>query len=849
MVGRAGELAGIDAALSRLGAGPWVLELVGEPGIGKTLLVKELLARVHGPLVVSGRAAITAVLADHVAEAELSKAQRAALASVFPQLGPASDVEPYRVHRAMRALLETLAKPDGLVLVIDDLHLADEDTASLVAHLLRHPPVAPILMVLAYRPAQLPARIAAAIEQAAGDVERIAVGPLTVDAVGELLGVNPAQAEELFRESGGNPYYLGLLTGAPADTLFEALSPAARLVCRSAAVAGDPFDPTLVAAIAALDIPDTLDALDELLADDLIRAETDERGMRFRHPLVRRSAYQDSDPAWRSEAHSRAEAELARRHAPAVSRAHHIALAAKVDAVDTLVRAAKSIMPDDPAIAAEWLQVALGLLPAGESRGHVLMMAGEALAISGKLTESRELLRSALAQPTAAAALLYARVTRLLGAYDEARTVLLAALGSGDAKLKLELVLNSVARGEFGKDVELLGDVLAEARRTHDRMLEAAALALRSWSVYMAGDLAGAIESCDAAKALFDGLPDGELAGWIELAGWLSHAERFLDRFDDALRHVERGITLAKASGRKHVLTSLLAHRANVLRWLGRFEEALQSAEEGVETAVSPHLRGVALQVWSRIQLLAGNSAEAIRIGRLAAGDGQDWWSRNAAKSLALALSEVDQAIEVLGGPELTAIEPLSRPIHYEDLVRADLANGNIDRARDWARRAEQTADPRLPTRSGLAHLAWAQVLLASGEDASAHAEAAAALLDHFDLGRACLVWARAVPADAIKHFERAAALFVACGTPALAAQATRELRQLGRREAGSAALTARELQIAELVADGNSNRQIAAALVISERTVGTHLSRIYAKLGISSRSALAAQRTRAEEG
>jgi DNA-binding CsgD family transcriptional regulator/tetratricopeptide (TPR) repeat protein len=637
----------------------------------------------------------------------------------------------------------------------------------------------------------------------------------------------------------------------------------ARLVSRSAAVAGDPFDPTLVAAIAGLDVTTTLAALDDLLARDLIRAEAEERGMRFRHPLVRQAAYDHSDHEWRSQAHSRAAAELAKRDAPVALRAHHTALAAQagdMDAVDTLVRAAAATMPDAPGTAAEWLHVALGLIPPGTPRQHVLLQAGQAFAITGKLTESRNLLRIALSETDdvaarATAATLYGMVMRLLGAHTEARAVLLAELASGDARLKLELVLGSIARGEFGQDVELLDDVLAVARDSHDRMLEAATLALRSWSVYLAGDLAEAVRSCDAAKAMFDGLSDGELAGWVELALWLSHAERFLDRFDDAFRHVERGIALARATGRKHVLTSLLAHRANLLRWLGRFEDACQSAEEGVDAAVSAALRGIALQVWSRILVVGGSPADAARIGRLATGDELDWWSRNAVKSLALALSEVDhadrmdQVMTVLGGPDLPAIEPLSRPIHYEELVRADLATGHVDRAREWARRAEETAHPGLPTRVGLAHLAWAHVLLASGEDASGRAEAAAALLDHFDLGRAHLAWGRAVSKDAVGHFERAAALFTACGAPLLATQAIRELRQLGRRAAGSDVLTARELQIAELVANGSSNRQIAAALVISERTVGTHLSRIYAKLGVSSRAALAAQQTRAEDG
>jgi DNA-binding CsgD family transcriptional regulator len=312
----------------------------------------------------------------------------------------------------------------------------------------------------------------------------------------------------------------------------------------------------------------------------------------------------------------------------------------------------------------------------------------------------------------------------------------------------------------------------------------------------------------------------------------------------------------------------LLAHRANLLRWLGRLDEARECAEQAAALAGSQGSRLIqraALVVWSRVQLITGDAEAAVRIGQSSPGgldDEQDWWSRHAAKSVALALTQIDrvdrmdQVMTALGGPDLTAAEPLSRPIDYEELVRADVTVGQLERAQDWARRAERAASPALPTRIGLSQLAWANVHMARGETQAARtrAQAAAAAFERagarFDVGRSLMAWGRAAAAagdsaDAIVQFERATGLFTESGAPILAAQATRELRQLGRRAAGSETLTARELEIAELAADGKSNRQIAEALVISERTVGTHLSRIYAKLGVSSRAALAAQRTR----
>ncbi|NRN65983.1 LuxR family transcriptional regulator [Kibdelosporangium sp. 4NS15] len=907
LLGRADEVARFTAALNRLGGKPWIFEVVGEPGIGKSHLLDEVRARAldHGALVLGARSTeltqrvpfrtITTALTGHVSAADLGKAHRSALASLFPELGPEpATVERYRIHRAARALLDSLAKPSGLVLILDDVHWLDDATAELLAHLMRHPPVGPILTVLSYRPAQASAQVTAAIDQAtkAGEAERIVLAPLSVDDFAQLLGpdVPRARCVDLHRGCGGNPYYLRLLTSPSGSTAerslvdeLTGLPAVVRLVARAAAVAGDPFEPSLVAAIADVDTRSALEALDDLLARDLIRADG-ERRLRFRHPLVRRFVYLDGDEAWGTLAHGRAAAELAKQDAPVAVRAHHTALAARagdLDAISTLVRAAGSTMTEVPATAAQWLQVALDLLPPGEPRlrQRLLTMTGRALAITGRLAESRDLLRTALAElpredaeTRIVAATLCGMVERLLGEQEAAHALLLAELPDGthtigSARLKLEVVLNSVARGEFGQHIDLVDEVLDFAGRSADRVLEAAALALMSWASYLAGDLVKSIESCDAAKSLFDGLPDGEIGEWIELVIWLSHAEGALDRLDDALRHIDRGIALATTTGRAYVVPQLLVRRALMLRWLGKLDEASRHAQDGAALALdqgSRPIRGMALMVISRTRLVAGDPAGAAEAARSAMdrlNDDPTSPSDSARQVLALTTGQPDRMdvlMDVLGGPDLAKVDRYSRPLRYEELTNADVADGHVERARQWAWRAEQATHPDLPICVGVAHLAAAKAELGAGNNrlAKTHALAAVEAFERvaarFDVGRAYLTCGRASAAlgesaNAVSEFEKAAALLTAAGAPILAAQATRELRQLGRRTAGSETLTARERQIAELVAAGRSNRQIAEALVISERTVGTHLTRIYAKLGVSSRAALAAQRTRRE--
>jgi len=109
---------------------------------------------------------------------------------------------------------------------------------------------------------------------------------------------------------------------------------------------------------------------------------------------------------------------------------------------------------------------------------------------------------------------------------------------------------------------------------------------------------------------------------------------------------------------------------------------------------------------------------------------------------------------------------------------------------------------------------------------------------------------ARGEHASAIAELQHAERTLFACGARREAAAAARELRRLGQRtpsrirravqRSGLAALSRRENEIAAAVASGKTNREIAAALFLSEKTVGNHLTRIFEKLDVHSRAALA---------
>jgi DNA-binding NarL/FixJ family response regulator len=108
---------------------------------------------------------------------------RALSSRVFPALrelaagaGSAPQDERYRTHRAIRQLLELLAARKPLVLLLDDLHWADSGSVELLGSLLRRPPAASVLIVIALRPNQVPARLALSLDLAArgGVLSRLA---------------------------------------------------------------------------------------------------------------------------------------------------------------------------------------------------------------------------------------------------------------------------------------------------------------------------------------------------------------------------------------------------------------------------------------------------------------------------------------------------------------------------------------------------------------------------------------------------------------------------------------------------------------------------------------------------
>ena len=275
LVGRVEEREALDRAIAVVEDGhAGALSIVGAPGIGKSRLLAELAERAdaRGHLVLAGSASelerdlpfgvFVDAIDDYLESLDprrlerLEKEVRVELARVFPSLaGPRAESaeeaplqdERYRTHRAVRILLETLAtKP--LIVVLDDFHWTDSGSIELVGALLRRPPAARVLMVLGYRPRQLPDRLRDELGRAQrnGTLTRIDLEPLSLDDARELLGasVPPSMEVALYEESGGVPFYLEQLARVSSGSERR---PAAQSGSGTLGAAGVP--PMVVAAL------------------------------------------------------------------------------------------------------------------------------------------------------------------------------------------------------------------------------------------------------------------------------------------------------------------------------------------------------------------------------------------------------------------------------------------------------------------------------------------------------------------------------------------------------------------------------------------------------------------------
>jgi ATP/maltotriose-dependent transcriptional regulator MalT len=947
LVGRDRELGELEHALGQVGHGePWSVQIAGEPGIGKSRLLEELCRRAEtrGYLVLEGRSAeferdipfglIVDALNDFVGSLapptlrSLDEDVKLELATVFPALPrpeaeagtPGQGSDRYRLHYAIRTLLQRLTERRPMLLALDDVHWADAGSVEVLTHLLRRFN-GPLLTAVGYR--HVPAHLLAALELPAvsGRVTRIDLAPLSQEDADRLMGeTDEATRAVVFAESGGNPFYIEQLaragsprrlrssddpaqpgTAVPRTVLASirreliGVSAEGQLALGAAAVAGEMFEPELVAAIADRSAEDALAALDELLRFDFIRPTEAPRRFRFRHPIVRRAVYDGMPRGWRIGAHSRAAAALAAAQAPSSVRAHHVESSATPgdeQAIAVLVQAGRDAAPRAPETAGRWLLAATRLLPPGgsnERRVALMTEAASALTAAGAydealrvLGEASRLLPAERSRERAEMAGRIAFAKRMSGRPLESRALVMRTLRSvppgtaSAAALTMELAVDHYWRGEFDSMHDLAREVLSGAEgRPEQRLITAWAAGLCSMASSSLGRATEALAELELAKTAFATLSDEQLAKRIDVAGYVAQAASAVERPDDALECARRGLRVAETTGQSPYIPGQLVIEANALFMKGRIADAVAVAETATDAAVLTGNDQFAVwSLWTDTVVCsdAGDTSRALASAREAVTRSarltETYFSSLSRLHLAAALLAAGDARDArveLGEFEAGSAQGLLdlRGGHgWELLVGTQLALGDIEAAARSAETAETRArSTSLPHRTATALCARAAVLRAQDDTDAAIslAREAAALGRSVDnpllVARArALIGAGLAAADlngATAELEAAERAFWAVGALREADAAAQELRRLGRRRprrirtaarsSSADALSAREREVAVLVAAGKRNRDVAAALFLSEKTVESHLARIYDKLGVRSRAALAA--------
>ncbi|WP_028061064.1 ATP-binding protein [Candidatus Solirubrobacter pratensis] len=905
LVGRERELEALRAGL-RNRAGAALLVIEGAPGIGKTrlLLAAAGAARDGGARVLTARAGelerelpfgvIRQLLEPALSPELLTGAAALAAPALEPRPAPAPlvfDAPPgaagFAVLHGLYWLIANLAAATPLVLAVDDLHWADAPSLRALAYVLARIEGVDAQLCVALRPHEPgadDALVAAVLRSAPSRVVR--PGPLSLAATAALMGdADPEFVAACHTAAGGNPLLLGVHLRALAEAGVEPVAASAGLVsgivpgglaaavrrrlqrigpdatpvARALAVLGDDADPSHVAALAGVErAGDALEALQRSAV--LARC----RPPAFGHPLVRAAVAADIPAADRARLHRDAARALAAAGAePERPAAHLLEVdpAGEAWVVDTLSAAADAAAARGaPEVAARLLRRALAEPPAPERRFALLMLAGGAEAQAGDPGAMAHLREAADAAPDPEARVTAVlALTCMLGVNGDLRggvEVLqreLAGVGRADLRLSLEAELVNMARLDVATRPLAL-DVLArlperlEGGRT-GCMLNAT---LATEAVARGESRADAQELAERALAggwLFDSaFQYAHPASVLMLVGRYAHARAAWDDF--ITRATRRGDVISVSWGH--------AFRAGV-RWrAGALGDALADAELAIGVQELGLAASFALAYKAEALLLRGELAQAREaLARAPAVGAQlnDALLLAARGRLHLAEGRAGQALEELRevGRLLERWEVANSTMApwQAAAVQALVALGELDEAAALAGRAIEEArrwgDPWL-----LGQALRARALTAPAGARRAVLQDAAAILrdSEAELELACTLLALGAcesGAAAREHLADALDLAVRCSSPALADQARAALVRAGARprraaRSGRAALTATEERVARMAARGPTNREIAQALFVTEKTVEAHLSSAYRKLGIRARAELAAQ-------
>ncbi|WP_405534404.1 AAA family ATPase [Streptomyces sp. NBC_00075] len=803
------------------------------------------------------------------------------------------------VRVAVLEVLRALAAAGPVLLVVDGLQWLDEPTAEVLAFAVRRVEGLGIRMVATERVAEgeQPERLRCCPPDTVelpvpplGDDEvahlvRTTVGaeppPGVLRAIQDTAAGNPSYAQELARAAPRDPVPFGRPLPVPRrlrDRLLDRTRSLPQPAQHTLLVTSAAAHATLTL-LRAAGLPDP--AADLAAAERIGVAEADAHGtVRFRHPLLRAAVYADAPEHGRREAH----ALLARAATEPVEQARHLALAHPYEdetTARTLMSAAEAVRRDGtPDAAFELAGLAALRTPADrpEERADRLLAAAEYACDGGLSEEAARAARTVLAGSGSARRRARARVILLRnagqaleGTRDLIEEGLRDAAGDPEAEAWLHYwaAVRGLLCGELADAARHARRAARQGRSVGDTDTRIGALATLARVLSLAGEPVAADAALEEALALAGGADAGpDSWGLIRMRAILALDS---DRVVEAGERVTRLLAeIGAFAGVEETVATLVAltriqvragHCGEALRTAARCSRTLTGT--GVQTA--PALYAAALAATA-----GGTAEEARRLAeqavRASEADGDRLFLLRALAVLgqaqlldgdprgAAAAVETLQRVKRLGEAMCAADPPL---LHwYADLAEALVVLGETDAAGAVLQDARTRVSRDAPG-SVLAALDRAEGLreaaLGRAKEGALRLRTAVDRLRRLplpvELVRALIalgtVERRARHRSAARTVLREAAeTATRIGAAPLAARARDELVRLdaGDRagEAGGPELTPTEARIAELVGGGATNREVAARLFISVKTVEGALSRVYRKLGVRSRTALA---------
>ena len=881
-----------------------VLVIRGEAGVGKSALLEDARERGSDMRVLSCAGVEAESALPFAALHQLLRPVLRHLEKVPPHqadalrgalgLAAARGDDRFLVYLAVLSLLAEAAEQRPLLCLVDDAHWLDDASADALVFVARRLDAEGIVLLFAAREGE-------AREFDAPELAELRLAGLDADAAAALLdrhagnSLSPETRARLIEATGGHPLALlelpstlseaqlagfePLLTPLPVSARLERaflarvreLPEETQRLLLVAATDDTGELSTVLRGAARLDVgAEALDAAEEAGLATL-------RGtvLELRHPLVRSAVYQGAPLSKRQAVH-RALASVLEGEAEADRRAWHRAAASvgpDPAVVEELEQAAVRARRRSGFVAASLAYERAAALTLDENEcARLLTAAAESAWFGGRLERTRMLLERA--RPLASEPLQRADIDRYLGLVEltggvpaEACRLLVrsaAAVASVDGERALQLLNLASVAAFYADDVAAAVTIAALAREVdvEDAPFARALVELLvGLGAHYAGDLPRAAASLRSALS-FEAELEGDALDARRVALLFGGRAAFYLGDDEAARRsAQLAADQMRAEGALGLLTPILPRLVHAEMWAGSWPAASANAREGLRLAREIGQFDLVAYQLVLLALIAAHRGEEDECRSLAAQGHELASARRlmvvaSLANWALALLELElgrteeaflRASEISTTPAVLSMAGLDR---IEAAVRA----GEVATAHDWLAYYESWAE--------CAGAAWVRAvafhgraLLADNEEESErlfeaaldmHAQAARP----FECARTELAFGEFLrrvrrPRDAREHLRAALDGFEALGAELWAERARVELRasgQTARRRVADTRdqLTEQELQIAHFVAQGLSNREVAAQLFLSPRTIAAHLRNIFRKLGISSRTELA---------